>query len=164
MRRGVKAAAWTLFALYGLIMLWLLFIRGRQPEMMSYFIGHGEYWKWVSWSVNLRPFHTIAGFLETLSTKEGYLARHAFVNLAGNVAMFVPLGVFLPLLMRKLRRFWRFLLVCALTIALVETAQALLLVGSADVDDLILNLCGVSIGFPFGLLAVKLLDKGDREN
>ena len=74
------------------------------------------------------------------------------------------LGVFLPLLMRKLRRFWRFLLVCALTIALVETAQALLLVGSADVDDLILNLCGVSIGFPFGLLAVKLLDKGDREN
>ena len=76
----------------------------------------------------------------------------------------VPLGVFLPLLMRKLRRFWRFLLVCALTIALVETAQALLLVGSADVDDLILNLCGVSIGFPFGLLAVKLLDKGDREN
>ena len=86
MRRGVKAAAWTLFALYGLIMLWLLFIRGRQPEMMSYFIGHGEYWKWVSWSVNLRPFHTIAEFLETLSTKEGYLARHAFVNLAGNVA------------------------------------------------------------------------------
>ena len=98
MRRGVKAAAWALFALYGLIMLWLLFIRGRQPEMMSYFIGHGEYWKWVSWSVNLRPFHTIAEFLETLSTKEGYLARHAFVNLAGNVAMFVPLGVFLPLL------------------------------------------------------------------
>ena len=35
MRRGVKAAAWALFALYGLIMLWLLFIRGRQPEMMS---------------------------------------------------------------------------------------------------------------------------------
>ena len=87
MRRGVKAAAWALFALYGLIMLWLLFIRGRQPEMMSYFIGHGEYWKWVSWSVNLRPFHTIAEFLETLSTKEGYLARHAFVNLAGKMCI-----------------------------------------------------------------------------
>ena len=61
------------------------------------------------------------------------------------------------------RRYWRFLLVCALAIVLIEAAQALLLVGSADVDDLILNLCGASLGFPLGALAVKLLEKGDRE-
>ena len=113
--------------------------------------------------MNLTPFHTISEFLATLASRDGYLARHAFVNLAGNVVMFLPLGVFLPLLFGKLRRYWRFLLVCALAIVLIEAAQALLLVGSADVDDLILNLCGASLGFPLGALAVKLLEKGDRE-
>lgn len=163
MRRGVKAAIWALFALYCLVMLWLLFLRGRFLQQLSMAVWSGEYWKWVGWSVNFLPFHTIEGFLKTLASQDGYLARHALINLAGNVVMFVPLGLFLPLLFRTLQRFWRFLLVCALAIVVVESAQALLLVGSADVDDLILNLCGASIGFPFGVLAVKLLDKGDRE-
>lgn len=45
----------------------------------------------------------------------------------------------------------------------MEAAQALLLRGSADIDDLILNLAGATIGFPFGLLAAKLLDKGEKK-
>lgn len=163
MKRGIRAAALAFFALYCLVMLWLLFIRGRFVQQLSLASFSGEYWKWVGWSVNLTPFHTISEFLATLASRDDYLARHAFVNLAGNVVMFLPLGVFLPLLFGKLRRYWRFLLVCALAIVLIEAAQALLLVGSADVDDLILNLCGASLGFPLGALAVKLLEKGDRE-
>ena len=151
MKRGIRAAALAFFALYCLVMLWLLFIRGRFVQQLSLASFSGEYWKWVGWSVNLTPFHTISEFLATLASRDGYLARHAFVNLAGNVVMFLPLGVFLPLLFGKLRRYWRFLLVCALAIVLIEAAQALL------------NLCGASLGFPLGALAVKLLEKGDRE-
>lgn len=163
MRRGVKAAVWALFVLYSLVMLWLLFLRGRHPEFLRGYVENGIYWSLVRSTTNLVPFRTVADFLENIASGNDYLIRHAVVNLAGNVVMFVPLGLFLPLLFRRLRRYWRFLLVCALVIVVVETAQVLLTVGWADVDDLTLNLCGASIGFPFGLLAVKLLDKGGRE-
>lgn len=76
--------------------------------------------------------------------------------------MFVPLGVFLPALFKRQRRFWRFFLTCALLIILVEAAQALLLRGSGDIDDLTLNLAGAAIGYPLGLLAVRILEKGER--
>lgn len=163
MKRGIKTASRLLFAFYCLVMLWLLFIRGRHPEFLQSYVESGIYWSLVRGTTNLVPFHTVAAFLENIVSGDSYLIRHAVVNLVGNVVMFMPLGLFLPLLFRKLRRYWRFLLVCALAIVAVETAQVLLTVGWADVDDLILNLCGASLGFPFGLLAVKLLDKGDRE-
>ena len=163
MKRGIKTASRLLFAFYCLVMLWLLFIRGRHPEFLQSYVESGIYWSLVRGTTNLVTFHTVAAFLENIASGDSYLIRHAVVNLAGNVVMFMPLGLFLPLLFRKLRRYLRFLLVCALAIVAVETAQVLLTVGWADVDDLILNLCGASLGFPFGLLAVKLLDKGDRE-
>ena len=163
MRRGVKAAAGLLFAIYAAAMLYLLFFRLRNDALFELALSEGGYWELVRGFVNLTPFDTIVRFLRTIETQEGYFVRHAFINLVGNVVMFVPLGVFLPLLWRKMRAYWRFFLLCALAIALVEAAQALLLRGSADIDDLILNLAGATIGFPFGLLAVKLLDKGEKK-
>ncbi len=143
-------------------MLWLLFLRQRDGFLLSHALEQGEYWEYVRGSVNLRPLDTIGRFLRTLETQEGYFARHAFINLAGNVAMFVPLGVLLPALFKRQRRFWRFFLTCALLIILVEAAQALLLRGSGDIDDLTLNLAGAAIGYPLGLLAVRILEKGER--
>ena len=163
MSRGVKAAAGLLVAIYATAMLLLLFFRLRNDALFELALSEGGYWELVRGFVNLTPFDTIGRFLYVLRTREGYFAAHAIINLAGNVALFVPLGVFLPLLFRKMRSFWRFFLLCALAIALIEASQALLLRGSADVDDLILNLAGASIGFPFGLLAARIFDKGERK-
>ena len=76
-----------------------------------------------------------------------YNARHAFINLAGNVVMFLPLGALLPAANGKLRKFFRtFFLGLGLIVA-VEVLQLFTLLGSCDVDDLILNLIGVTLGF-----------------
>lgn len=163
MRRGVKTACGLLFAIYAAAMLYLLFFRLRNDALFKLALSEGGYWELVRGFVNLTPFDTIGRFLYVLRTREGYFAAHAFINLAGNVALFVPLGVFLPLLFRKMRAYWRFFLLCALAITLVEAAQALLLRGSADIDDLILNLAGATTGFPFGLLAARRFDKGERK-
>ena len=163
MRRGVKTACGLLFAAYLLAMFYLLLFRQRDGFLLSRALAHGEYWENVRACVNLTPFDTIVRFLRTIETQEGYFVRHAFINLVGNVVMFVPLGVFLPLLWRKMRAYWRFFLLCALAITLVEAAQALLLRGSADIDDLILNLAGATTGFPFGLLAARIFDEGERK-
>ena len=76
-----------------------------------------------------------------------YLVRAALINLLGNVVMFVPLGLFLPLIFTKLRKLWRTLFTVTLLIAVVEIAQLFTLLGSCDVDDLILNLLGAALGY-----------------
>jgi glycopeptide antibiotics resistance protein len=74
-------------------------------------------------------------------------ARHAFINLAGNVAMFVPLGYLLPAASEKKPTFFRTVLSAAGLIVTVEVLQLFTLLGSCDVDDLILNMIGVVLGF-----------------
>ena len=55
-----------------------------------------------------------------------------------------------------LRRFSRCLLVSLGLLALVEVTQLFTLLGSGDVDDLILNLLGVLLGYALFRLAARL--------
>ena len=69
------------------------------------------------------------------------------MNLGGNVVLFVPLGLFLPVLWQKLDRFLPFFAFVTALITAVELIQLFTLLGSCDVDDLILNLLGATVGF-----------------
>lgn len=129
----------VLLILYGAVMLWLLF--HREP-------GNAEfYWEQVGTRLNLIPFATIRRFWRLLYSQHSHLAKLGVVNLGGNVAMFVPLGFLLPGASPRFAGFWRTFLAAGLLICAVEILQMLLLVGSCDVDDLILNLAGVAIGY-----------------
>ena len=61
--------------------------------------------------------------------------------------MFIPLGFCLPWVHARLRRWWKTLLVSAGVILCVELTQLVTLLGHCDVDDLILNLIGVTMGY-----------------
>lgn len=63
----------------------------------------------------------------------------------GNIAAFIPFGILIPLLVRT--GFIRFMIVFILCILLLETVQALTLLGSFDMNDVIQNACGAAIGF-----------------
>ena len=138
------------FVVYAAIMLWLLF--GQRYEG-----GFG--WEDMSQlldRVNLKPLHTIKSFLWVLMNDRSLTAmRHAFVNLAGNVVMFVPLGFFFAVLFRRLRNFGWMLLCTVVLICLVELVQLFTLLGSCDVDDLLLNVIGAIIGWCIGMLIRK---------
>ena len=138
----------SLFVLYAGLMLWLLFHRSDNLEGVPY-------WEQIRMSLNLIPLHTIRKYLHLLDSSRPYLVRLAVVNLVGNVIMFIPLGFFLPAVFQKLYRLWKTLLTTALAITLIELAQLFTLLGSCDVDDLILNLLGAAIGY--GIF--KLLNK-----
>lgn len=63
-----------------------------------------------------------------------------------NVAMLIPLGIFLPAALSSMRKWWKVLFCIALFILCVETVQYF--IGrSADVDDLIMNTFGGMIGY-----------------
>lgn len=147
MAKHRKLHIW-LFALYSAVMLWLLFHRESGTEGM-------EYWQQVSMNMNLMPFQTIGRYVRLLDSSRDYLVRLAVINLFGNVIMFIPLGFFLPLVAAKLRRLWKVILATAVIITLVEITQLLTLVGSCDIDDLILNILGAAMGY--GLY--RLIDK-----
>lgn len=63
----------------------------------------------------------------------------------GNIAAFIPFGILIPLLYRT--HFVKFISLFVLTILVLETLQSLTFLGTFDVDDVISNTLGATIGF-----------------
>ena len=99
-------------------------------------------------NMNLDPFHTIGNYWTMVKRMDfSPIFYHCVINLSGNLVLFIPVGYLLPRLWPKLRNFFLFLLTGILAIALVELLQLVTLLGCLDVDDLILNLSGMLIGY-----------------
>lgn len=140
-RRYISAG---LLFLYGALMLWLLFWRDRTIAGMPYLDQ-------LPMHINFYPLKTIRLYLRLLGAHRPALVWTAVVNLWGNVLMFVPLGFLLPATFPRLRKWYRTLLTAAGIVTLVELTQMLFLVGTCDIDDLLLNLIGTVLGY--GLFA-----------
>ena len=76
-----------------------------------------------------------------------------------NIAMFVPLGVFLPLTAKPFRRWYWMLAAGGGTSLAIEALQYILGRGQADVDDLICNTLGAMLGYCLCMLFVCLADR-----
>lgn len=105
-------------------------------------------------SINLIPLSSIIEFAKIIL--EGNFTR-GFNNIIGNIFVFAPLGYFLPLLFNKCKRINTVILVGFIISFLFETCQYLLYLGSADIDDIILNLIGTVIGFAFYQIIIRLV-------
>lgn len=71
----------------------------------------------------------------------------------GNFIMLFPLGIFLPLLYKRISNFFGVLIVSLLISTTIELLQLITSFRSADVDDIFLNTLGACAGF----LVYKLL-------
>ena len=76
-----------------------------------------------------------------------------------NIAMFLPLGVLLPLAVKRFRRWFWMLTAGVGTSLVIELLQYVLGRGQADVDDLICNVLGAMLGYCFCMLFVSLVRK-----
>ena len=139
-----------LFVVYVAILLWLLFDRPvAQDPLMDYAQKMRE-------NMNLAPFHTIKSYWAIVKRMDFTpLFFHSVINLGGNLFLFIPIGYFLPKLWKMLRSFFPFLLTCTMAIVLIELLQLVTLLGSLDIDDLILNLFGMLIGYLIFLISNK---------
>jgi glycopeptide antibiotics resistance protein len=99
---------------------------------------------------NFVPLDTITNTLHTMTD-------HAMLNLIGNMALFMPYGLFHVLLSGRKRMSGIAVLVRALGISLIlECAQGLFSIGTFDVDDLILNTFGGLLGYGLFRLCYKV--------
>ena len=139
-----------LFLVYCGVMLWLLF--GQRMDGGEIQITQGI----NKDNLNLMPFKTLRLYWRMLEQGASEaLLRHAIINLVGNVAVFIPLGWFLPFIWENMRSFLKMLLLTTGCICLVEICQLITNLGSCDIDDLILNLVGISLGYGIWLLFRK---------
>jgi glycopeptide antibiotics resistance protein len=90
---------------------------------------------------NFLPFKTILSYFQG---DYGWLI--AIFNLAGNIVLFLPIGLLIPLIYRKMT--WRQAIILAVTIGLlVECIEVIFHVGIFDIDDTILNGLGIVTGY-----------------
>jgi len=132
--KGYRMAAWLLFGLYLMLMIYFLFF----AESMGRTQAGTEY------HYNLQPFKEIMRFIKYYEMIGFYAV---FLNLAGNILAFVPFGLFFPFLSRRNRSLWKMTLISFEVSLAVELIQLVTRVGSCDVDDMILNTLGGMLGF-----------------
>lgn len=133
-RKRERILAQLLFFGYMALLTYLLFF----AEAAGRKTGYTEY------HYNFIPFDTMRRYL----VYGGTVGRNAvLINLLGNVLAFLPFGFFLPVIFQKCRRLWITVLLTALFSMTVEVIQLVTMVGSCDIDDLILNTLGGLLGY-----------------
>ena len=155
---------------YAILMIWLMFFRSRS----GVWVDSSDYLSRLGSQINLRPLRMILDYWDILTRRAYYLqkweaasiyryhARQAFINLFGNIGMLIPLGLLLPGNFEKLRTLFKTLLAVAGIILTVELLQLLTLAGHCDIDDLILNLLGASLGYGLYRLPHTVKEKHKR--
>lgn len=84
--------------------------------------------------------------------------RDLLLNVIGNVAMFIPSGIVLPIVYKQIDTFWKLIFAGAGISLCIEIAQLPFSVRATDIDDLILNTIGVILGYGVYIL-VKCVRK-----
>ncbi|MFC4401605.1 VanZ family protein [Gracilibacillus xinjiangensis] len=163
--RIYRTGLWLVFFIYFCLSSYLLIFQRVRTLVSNYWNGisinpyvyipstGASYFETFLANSNLIPFKNTFRYL---MESDNFSFQFIFNNIVGNILVFLPLGLLLPLLFRQYKRFpLLFATVTCLTI-LVEITQITLHIGQFDVDDVILNIIGGMIGF---LLAKLLADK-----
>lgn len=125
-----------LFLFYIGLMVWLLFIQRLDSDIPV----NGE-------NLNLVPFKTLRLYWRLLTSDSAFYSKQAIINLAGNIVMFIPFGIFVPVIWTRFRKFLPFVILSIALIVMIEVLQYVTSLGSCDIDDFILNLPGIILGY-----------------
>ncbi len=147
----VKALGWISFTMYIIMLFYFMFFSERYGRT----ILHSDY------NYNLKLFKEIRRFWnyrDILGTESVVL------NLVGNVAGFIPFGIMIPFLSKKRRNFFLVTLLTLEFSLLIEVTQLITKAGSFDVDDLLLNTIGGSIGYIVFVIANAVLKRWRKKD
>lgn len=90
--------------------------------------------------IKYQPFHALASFVKEI--QKGRLGA----NFIGNILLFMPVGVLLPLVTSKQKWFWTVGAGFCFSL-FIEIIQLITARGCFDPDDIMLNVLGTAIGY-----------------
>ena len=108
---------------------------------------------WLNFRINLLPFVYLMDY---------EIRREALINVIGNTAMFIPLGIVWPVCFKQLDSHRKVIAAGVGTSLLIEILQLPFYDRVSDIDDLILNSLGFLIGYGIYLLVKKSKKKVTR--
>ena len=126
--------------IYGVLLLCVLFFRSIGT---TYPWTYAEYLRAMH---NFIPLKSVYVLLTTPVISTRIIIRF-LVNFIGNIVLFVPWGVLLPACFKKLQSFKHFAALTLVALILVESIQIFSMLGSFDVEDILLNVIGACAGF-----------------
>ncbi len=126
------------FLVYIAFLIAILFLGGRHASSDSFN-------SYIQSNVNLIPFDTISVYYNGFIHHKSY-SFIALTNLIANLIIFLPMGLFLPLLFNQ-KNLFRFSFIMIIMLIGVELLQLILKIGIFDIDDIILNFAGAFIGY-----------------
>ena len=100
---------------------------------------------------NIIPFRMLYDFYIDFFTNHSN--RYLLINILGNIIMFIPIGLFLPIFFNLS---YKKLLLIGICYSLFIEVFQIFLPRVSDIDDIILNNIGVSIGFLFNKFLKRL--------
>ena len=111
---------------------------------------------YMKYSFNIVPFKTIKLFTD------GYIRgivsfKNFAINIFGNLAAFMPYGMFLPLMFKRMNKFIHFFITMVIIVVIIELLQFVTVSGSCDIDDLILNVFGACVIYL--IVKIKVINK-----
>lgn len=147
--RRERRALWVLLVLYLLAVVYVTL----KPN------HHGDGWvEGFGYEPNFVPFARISEMVAS-GVRYGMPLEYIVIPILGNVVMTVPFGMLVPAIAPGLRRWGRVTLASAAYGCLIELSQLVvglvafgLLYRTVDVDDVILNTIGGTVGY--GLFAL----------
>lgn len=128
------------FILFIYIIVLLKIILFKYSGPIEILKGHGIKFR----TLNLIPFKMWVDLINTCKTMS---TLWAIANSFGNLIVFIPLGYLLPLIFRKKGNMALVSTITFLFSLTLESLQYILAIGSADIDDIILNTLGGIIGY-----------------
>jgi glycopeptide antibiotics resistance protein len=131
-----KVLLYGIFICYILLLIYILFL--SRVSLLELFNSQRTLFR----SINLIPFYSIR---EYISGSSANLKRFAFSNVVGNIAVFIPIGIYLPLFKNDKRVITNLLFIFIVSL-FVEIIQWLFGIGTSDIDDIILNCLGGWVG------------------
>ncbi|MBS4220228.1 VanZ family protein [Bacillus sp. FJAT-49711] len=151
---------WILFGLYSFFVLYMLLFRRIIIRIMDSVYGY-EWNRYVFTSSNSEGYFNIEflkqnsnivpfkNTIEYITGSERFNMDIIINNTLGNILIFLPLGILLPLLFKRYSRFLKVIVASIVISFTIETLQIVLKLGQFDIDDVILNTIGSILGFFF---------------
>ena len=162
--RIIYNTVFAVFIIYLIQLFILLFVEknfGRRFDIKIWLSNISNFSKYFEHYFNIKPFKTILGY--TSEYRNGFINLNYLITfIVGNLFAFMPFGIFIPLLFKNIRGYFKFTILMFLIILSCEALQFITFTGCFDVDDIIVNLFGALYIFviikldPFKKLISKL--------
>jgi glycopeptide antibiotics resistance protein len=150
MKKLIKIVFRISFILYIFVIISVLFLRPRG------YVDDMTFIEYVKNSINIFPFKTISTYVKALYNGNMNIDI-PLKNLGGNLILFLPMGIYLPLLTKKVNDIKSYSIFMVSLLFSVEVMQLITRRGSFDIDDFILNMLGAFLGF--AIWKTKLVQK-----